>query len=277
MLDKLIESKSHIQENKKLNGLLATIFMTAAIGLTFAFVYSLFSQELFLGNGDLELMSLVAPEMVEEIKPEPQVQQKQTVSQKVTNNVPTRVENIQRPEESPIKPPDTVSVVPSKNQARPNTFFKIGKGDFTPSSPTTATTTREGNSSGNSEGISTKTPTVLDKNDETDIPVVKKPVEKIEPKKNVIVSRGVINGEAKYLAQPTYSQAARAVRAEGRVEVQVTIDENGRVIAANVIKGHTLLRDSALSAARKSIFSPTTLSGEKVKVTGIIIYNFNAQ
>jgi hypothetical protein len=57
--------------------------------------------------------------------------------------------------------------------------------------------------------------------------------------------------------------------------VQVTVDENGRVIAANAISGPMMLRQSAERAARDARFSPTYLSDQPVKVTGLIAYNFS--
>jgi TonB family protein len=88
------------------------------------------------------------------------------------------------------------------------------------------------------------------------------------------ISGGVLNGKATNLVKPPYPAAARAVRAEGAVNVQVTIDEEGNVISASAVSGHPLLRASAVQAARASKFSPTRLEGQPVKVTGIIVYNF---
>lgn len=88
------------------------------------------------------------------------------------------------------------------------------------------------------------------------------------------VSGGVLNGKATNLVQPTYPPAAKAVRANGAVNVQVTIDEQGNVVSASAVSGHPLLRAAAEAAARESKFSPTILSGKAVKVTGIIVYNF---
>ena len=76
---------------------------------------------------------------------------------------------------------------------------------------------------------------------------------------------------------PTYPPATRAVRASGTVNVQVTIDENGSVISASAVSGHPLLRQSAGQAARSSKFSLTILSGQAVKVTVVIVYNFTTQ
>ncbi len=88
------------------------------------------------------------------------------------------------------------------------------------------------------------------------------------------ISGGVLNGKAVNLVKPPYPAAAKAVRAGGAVNVQVTIDENGNVISASAVSGHPLLRAASVNAARQSKFSPTMLSGQAVKVTGIIVYNF---
>lgn len=88
------------------------------------------------------------------------------------------------------------------------------------------------------------------------------------------VSGGVLNGKATSLPKPAYPAAAKAVRASGAVNVQVTVDEKGNVVSATAVSGHPLLRQSAESAARAAKFSPTLLSGKAVKVTGVIVYNF---
>jgi TonB family protein len=88
------------------------------------------------------------------------------------------------------------------------------------------------------------------------------------------ISGGILNGKATSLPLPSYPAAARAVKASGAVNVQVTIDEQGNVISASAVSGHPLLRQAAEQAARAAIFQPTMLSGELVKVTGVIVYNF---
>ncbi|HEY0429096.1 MAG TPA: energy transducer TonB [Pyrinomonadaceae bacterium] len=89
-----------------------------------------------------------------------------------------------------------------------------------------------------------------------------------------VISGGVLNGKAKTLVKPAYPEAAKAVRASGAVNIQVTIDEEGNVISATAVSGHPLLRAASEEAARASKFSPTMLEGVPVKVTGIIVYNF---
>ncbi len=88
------------------------------------------------------------------------------------------------------------------------------------------------------------------------------------------VSVGVVNGKAVSLPKPAYPSAAMAVRAEGAVNVQVLIDEEGNVVSAKAVSGHPLLRAASEQAARGAKFSPTLLSGQAVKVNGVIVYNF---
>ena len=88
------------------------------------------------------------------------------------------------------------------------------------------------------------------------------------------VSGGVLNGKALVLPKPAYPPQARNARASGTVIVEVVIDETGKVIAAKATAGHVLLRQAAAQAAQGARFSPTLLSGQPVKVSGEINYNF---
>jgi TonB family protein len=92
-----------------------------------------------------------------------------------------------------------------------------------------------------------------------------------------VISGGILNGRALSLPKPSYPPSARAQRVSGVVAVQVTIDEEGNVIAAKAISGHPLLHADSVWAARQARFAPTTLEGKPVKVTGVITYNFVAQ
>ena len=106
------------------------------------------------------------------------------------------------------------------------------------------------------------------------------PSPKQKPSPNVPrapISGGVLNGKAISLPKPAYPPIAKAAHASGQVTVQVLVDENGNVLSAHAVSGHPLLQQSAVSAARQAKFSPTILSGQPVKVTGVIIYNFVAQ
>lgn len=89
------------------------------------------------------------------------------------------------------------------------------------------------------------------------------------------VSGGVLNGRAINLPRPEYPPGARNMHAEGVVNVEVLLDEQGKVISAKALDGNTLLRSAAVEAARLARFSPTVLSGKAVKVTGVITYKFS--
>jgi TonB family protein len=97
-------------------------------------------------------------------------------------------------------------------------------------------------------------------------PMVKPPVKPI--------SGGVLNGKATSLPVPVYPQAARSARASGVVTVEVVIDGSGKVISAKATSGHSLLQQAAVQAAQQARFTPTLLSGQPVKITGVINYNF---
>jgi TonB family protein len=91
------------------------------------------------------------------------------------------------------------------------------------------------------------------------------------------VSGGILNGKALNLPAPNYPEAARRSRAAGVVEVEVVIDITGKVISAKALKGPMMLRGAAEDAAGRAKFSPTLLSGQPVRVSGVINYNFSLQ
>ena len=88
------------------------------------------------------------------------------------------------------------------------------------------------------------------------------------------ISGGVLNGKASSLPAAEYPAAARAVKASGAVNIQVTINEQGDIVSATAVSGHPLLRQAAEEAARKAKFAPTLLQGIPVSVTGVLVYNF---
>lgn len=88
------------------------------------------------------------------------------------------------------------------------------------------------------------------------------------------ISGGVLNGTALSLPQPFYPEAAKRMRTAGTVTVEVILDENGKVVSATATSGPTILRQAAIDAALKARFSPTKLSGQPVKVSGVINYKF---
>jgi len=90
------------------------------------------------------------------------------------------------------------------------------------------------------------------------------------PAKRAPISGGMLNGKAIYLPQPDYPP----IDASGVVMVQVLVDEQGSVVDAHAVSGPQPLLVAAVNAARLARFSPTTLMGEPVKVSGILSYSF---
>lgn len=266
MLDQLVESRSHAGEGKTRNTLLLGSMIVIVLILSVMWVGSLFAKDYGMGGDDLSLDTLVAPPVIEEA-PEPEPEKQPEEKQK-DPNVDIRKEIIASMTETPPKPPDTVSVVKNTVKERdPNRFTVKGDRDYTAANApppdytgpvnTQGTGSNSGNTGQSGDGEAAPPPP----------PPVKKPV----PKQ---ISGGVLNGKATSLPKPPYPPAARAVRASGAVSVQVLINESGSVVSASAVSGHPLLRAAAVQAARGARFSPTMLSGQPVKVSGVITYNF---
>lgn len=269
MLDQLVESKSHATEDTRRSSLLLTVFVVMVAILMSAWLYSLFAKDYGMGSDELSLETLVAPPVIEEA-PEPEPP-KQPEQQKAPN-VDVRKELIATMDETPPKPPDTTSVVKNTVPPRdPNKYTVIGDRNFSAANApppgysgpvNTGGTGSDAGVGGTDKGTG-----------ETggDTPPPPPPPKKVVPKQ---ISGGVLNGKATSLPKPAYPPAAKAVGASGAVTVQVLIDESGNVVSATAVSGHPLLRAAAVAAARGAKFSPTQLSGQAVKVSGVITYNF---
>ncbi len=89
------------------------------------------------------------------------------------------------------------------------------------------------------------------------------------------VSGGILNGKAVEMPKPLYPETARRSKVTGVVTVEVVIDVSGKVIGARAVSGPDMLRDAAERAARQAKFTPALLSGQPVRVSGLINYNFS--
>lgn len=83
----------------------------------------------------------------------------------------------------------------------------------------------------------------------------------------------IVNGKASYLPKPIYSEEANRFCADGKVEVEVLIGEDGKVITAKAISGDELLQESSVTAAKMARFR--LVHGPPVRVTGKLVYNFD--
>jgi TonB family protein len=90
----------------------------------------------------------------------------------------------------------------------------------------------------------------------------------------VKASGGPILDKAIKKVEPDYPPIAKAAGAEGKVMVNIKTSEEGKVIEAEIIEGHPLLRDSVLKAVKQWEFKPTELSGVPVKVVAVLTFDF---
>ncbi|MGB7923925.1 MAG: TonB family protein [Pyrinomonadaceae bacterium] len=266
MFEHLVESGSHKEDlARKSSFILGTVIFYAVL-LTGLGILSVYLYDAELENQNLELTALVAPVPIPPQQEE--VKQESKPAEKVEDRtVATRTEliaNVDRPDLVPKETSAVASKVPPVPKSGPVAL-----------SSTNTDATRSGpiGPPGQGSGGGAPAPTNIIK--DVDEPPPPAPTPKPVPK--APISGGVLNGKATSLPKPAYPPVAKAARASGTVTVQVTIDENGNVISARAVSGHPLLQAAATQAARGAKFSPTKLSGQPVKVTGVITYNFVAQ
>jgi protein TonB len=163
------------------------------------------------------------------------------------------------------KPPATPSTATT---TKPKDNKKIPNAPDLPSATTTATKIA-------SNPVDVKAPAVNPTQEAIRVMLDSEPPPSPGPKPILKpVSGGVLNGTAVVLPPPTYPDTAKRMRVQGMVTVEVILDETGKVVAANATAGPTVLREAAVQAALKAKFSPTKLSGQPVKVSGVINYKF---
>ena len=260
MFNNLIESSSHAKEFKRRGSFL--LFTTATYVVLFAItgVVSIYAYDAHLESQstELELIGYV-PLTPEETPPEVANTIRQTPD--TSDHQPTqstRTELIDSPT-NPNNPPDKIGTVASAvPPARSDS--KLGPNNVDPIGPPPGSRTGVVGGTGD-KPIEMETPPPPPAPNPT--PVVPKTIR---------VSR-VLNSEALSLPRPVYPRMAVQIRLQGTVTVQVLIDESGKVVSARG-SGHPLLVVEAQKAAMQARFSPTIISDQPVKVSGVITYNF---
>jgi periplasmic protein TonB len=260
MFDNLVESSSHKDDlSRKGSFILITSLVYGVLGLAF-FVAGIYWYDAHLDTQALELTTLVAPVPVPQAQKEPE-KQEQAKPQKVEQNVDVRKELIADVSRTELVPKEISAKASNIPPVRQGVTTVIGSSDSNAAAPVAV---------GSGSGTTVSGPTKVNIADEPPPPPAPTPP-------RAPISGGVLNGKAINLPKPPYPPIAKQAHAAGTVVVQVTIDENGNVISAHAVSGHPLLQAVAVTAARGAKFSPTKLSGQPVKVTGVITYNFVAQ
>lgn len=94
-----------------------------------------------------------------------------------------------------------------------------------------------------------------------------------DPAGPAMVNLGQINNAIR-LAVPVYPAMARQMNVQGRVIVQVNLDEEGDIISVKATSGPTTLRAASEEAARRSKFNPAKVGDRPAKSTGFVVFNF---
>ena len=163
--------------------------------------------------------------------------------------------------DNPIKLPEVVSVDPNP-PAPPDAVVAPYVSDPPGNPSSSACETCSGNDTSAPPAVENRTPP----------PVVE------TPKPSTLrVSPGVIIAKVIELPKPAYPELAKRAGVQGPVNVQILIDETGKVLSAQPVKGSPLLIPAAVNAARRARFTPTMLGGQPVKIQGVITYNFVLQ
>ncbi len=87
-------------------------------------------------------------------------------------------------------------------------------------------------------------------------------------------SEGALRKDAVNRAVPEYPSDLKARRVSGDVQVEVLIDETGKVVEARAVGGTREFHQSAINAARKWTFKPFLMNGTAVRVIGVVTFRF---
>jgi periplasmic protein TonB len=272
MFSNLIESGSHATDLKRKGKyLLAT---TAFYGLLLAVtgVGSIYAYDARLNyNSDLEIISIMRFPPAEARAEQPRREEPRAASSAArTNQVATRTEisvntpynghRIARADTPQVNPRQNVVIAPF-NSDPPIPGGPIGT-----------------NNGGSPHGTGPNTgPAVTGPAEPEPPPAAAAPTPAPAPKKPegpVRMPSSIISGKTIDKPAPPYPPIAKAAGIQGTVAVQIVIDEKGRVISAKATSGPPLLMNAAVQAAYRASFTPTVLTGQPVKVTGSITYNF---
>lgn len=269
MFSYLVESDLHKGELKRRGTFFLATLGGYAVLLLATGITGVYAYEAHIGNQNLELVALVPPEM-EEVKEEPPTERPTRATtpddsgggSRRGGGVPEPLRSNTSPDLTKIDGPargSTSQLPPSIPQGDGRAYIFDSGGPYNPNAKD------DGNSSSSTNG---KGKNIIA---EEPPPVAKKTTEKPKDKVKII---GVVNSLAVSLPEPTYPPLARQAGIQGQVNVEIMIDETGRVISARATSGNPLLRQESERAAYRARFTPTWLSEQAVKAKGIITYNF---
>jgi hypothetical protein len=87
------------------------------------------------------------------------------------------------------------------------------------------------------------------------------------------VDLGDLDSKVVSKPNPVLSEEAKRLKATGKVNVKVVVDEQGKVVSAQALNNIAVLREIAEEAARQATFKPLVLDGIIVRFTGVLTYD----
>lgn len=263
MFENMVESGSHKEDFARKGSFILGTFIIYGVLIALAAVASIWYTVAKIDSEALELTTLVAPIPVQQ---EQQVQKQEEKPAQAKVSEERQVATVRQFVDTTMTKPPTEINTSAKGQSPPVAGAVKGNVDYIPKG--NGTPFGDPNASG--PPVASGPAPIAD--EPPPPPPAATPTPKPPPR--APISGGVLNGKAISLPKPPYPAIAKSARASGTVVVQVTIDESGKVISARAVSGHPLLQAAAVQAAYGARFSPTQLSGQPVKVTGTISYNF---
>jgi protein TonB len=88
-------------------------------------------------------------------------------------------------------------------------------------------------------------------------------IEESEAKKNIITK-----------VEPEFPAIAKQMNLSGRVEVDLHVDETGKVEKVDAVSGNPILAGAATSAAKRWKFQPFEADGKPTKVVVRVAFSF---
>lgn len=274
MFNNLVESGSHRGDLARRGRFMLGTLALYGVLLAASGVASVVAYDARLERQTLELRHMITPVPVEAEPPSGAEPARPRGDGNVArdNAVPERAAAI-APLNSSTEPPESISTRPNPHKELPPGVYRITGRDFDPLAGGAHTGPPVGGDSGHLTRGHTAPPVrVITEDPEPTPPPTPAPT----PKRPEIqrLPSSVITGKAISKPAPPYPKIAVATRTQGPVNVEILIDESGRVISARAVDGHAVLRGAAEQAARQARFTPTILGGRPVKVSGVITYNF---
>jgi protein TonB len=270
MFTNLIESSSHRREFKRRSSFfLATVASYALIILAAGVVGVLtYDAHVEAQTADLELLEWV-PQVDRTVPPERPREPNATPRPKQANvpvdpnlNEAVRTGKAESTTDDPSRVPPNTGVEPS-NVPAVRGPYRVGHLNVNPVSVGL-------NLTGCITCSGSGTPKVVE--------VEKAPLPPEPPKpKTIRAPSSLIMSNVIEMPKPAYPEIAKRTGIQGSVNVQILIDESGKVISAQAVNGSAMLTKAAVEAARRARFTPTKLGDQPVKVQGVITYNFVLQ